>query len=413
MKRQIQKQKTSVILIITRSIMLGVAIISTIAIIFPALFGALFISNDIQIDPLEPGAWTFHVLIANLAVLSFTILYYKNLLPKFTRNSLNFILNFDVSNKLALIAIGVILSIYISLTYEELFLNEQDQWADFVRIKMVIDGWPYTPDVIPQMTLLHVKNFLLKVSLTVFQNIKIVPFMGTIALLLVTYFFTVQLTKKRFSGLVAIVITLLSFTFLRYDTLATYANFWTLFFILSLYLINKTWILSPISFLLSLLCKPLTVAFLPFSFFFIYNTKMKKNKTRVTILYTLIVIMLVGALYLGVDPGGSISIQGIQNVDFGEFVAGFAAWSYQLRFDYLILMFYLPLTVGLILVARSGIKEADSILVLMGGTLLAAPLLAAFTGFNVFPYRYIPLIIFFSIGVGILLSRRITRRASK
>ena len=140
---------------------------------------------------------------------------------------------------------------------------------------------------------------------------------------------------------------------------------------------------------------------------------MKKNKTRVTILYTLVVIMLVGALYLGVDPGGDVSIQGIQNVDFGEFSAGFAAWSYQLRFDYLILMFYLPLTVGLILVARSGIKEADSILVLMGGTLFAAPLLAGFTGFNVFPYRFIPFIIFFSIGVGILLSRRITRRASK
>jgi len=71
------------------------------------------------------------------------------------------------------------------------------------------------------------------------------------------------------------------------------------------------------------------------------------------------------------------------------------------------------LTVGLILVARSGIKEADSILVLMGGTLLAAPLLAGFTGFNVYPYRYIPFIIFFSIGVGILLSRKITGRASK
>jgi len=197
MKRQIQKQKTSVILTITRSIMLGVAIISTIAIVFPALFGALFISNDIQIDPLELGAWAFHVLIANLAVLSFAILYYKNLLPKFTRNSLNFILNFDVSNKIALIAIGVILSIYISLTYEELFLNEQDQWADFIRIKMILDGWPYTPDVIPSMSILHVKNFLLKVSLTVFQNIKVIPFMGTIALLLVTYFFTVQLTKKK------------------------------------------------------------------------------------------------------------------------------------------------------------------------------------------------------------------------
>jgi len=73
------------------------------------------------------------------------------------------------------------------------------------------------------------------------------------------------------------------------------------------------------------------------------------------------------------------------------------------------LIFYLPLTVGLILLARRGIREADSILVLIGVTLVAAPLLSGFTGYNVFPYRYIPFIIFFSIGVATLFSRRITR----
>ena len=94
---------------------------------------------------------------------------------------------------------------------------------------------------------------------------------------------------------------------------------------------------------------------------------------------------------------------------FTEFFIGFSAWSYQLRFDYLLFMFYLPLTVGLIAVSKRGIRNADSVLVLMAGTLFAAPLLSGFTGFNIFPYRYLPFAIFFAIGVGTLLSRRITR----
>jgi len=72
-------------------------------------------------------------------------------------------------------------------------------------------------------------------------------------------------------------------------------------------------------------------------------------------------------------------------------------------------MFLLPLSVGLILVARKGIREADSILVLMIGVLLSAPLLSGVTGYNIFPYRYIPFLIFFAIGVGVLFSNRITR----
>ena len=235
--------------------------------------------------------------------------------------------------------------------------------------------------------------------------------MGTISLLVVTYFFTVQLTKKRFAGLVAIVLTLSSFTFLRYDTLATYSNFWTLFYILSLYLLNNKWALSPISFILSLFAKPLTITFLPASLYFIYNTKFKiKKKPRIIISYLLLLSILLGAVFSGMTSIG-VDVRELrgENFNFAEFFQGFTAWSYQMRFDNLVLIFYLPLTVGLILLSRRGIREADSILVLIGVTLMAAPLLSGFTGYNVFPYRYIPFIIFFSIGVGTLLSKRITR----
>lgn len=411
MERQAKQEKQRLIPMIARTLMLIIAVLSTIGLVFPALYAHLVLDLETEINPFEPGVLAYYVLGANLTVLAFAILYYKNLLPKMVQNALKFIIKFDISNKISLIALTVIFSIYISLTFEELFINEQDQWPDFFRIKMIMEGWPNTPDVLSSMSALHTKNFLLFVSETVFQNIKVVPFMGTISLLVVTYFFTVQLTKKRFAGLVAIVLTLSSFTFLRYDTLATYANFWTLFYILSLYLLNNKWALSPISFILSLFAKPLTIIFLPASLYFIYNTKFKtKKKPLIIISYLLLISILLGAVFSGMTSiGVGLSALRGEDFNFAEFFQGFSAWSYQMRFDNLILIFYLPLTVGLILLARRGIREADSILVLIGVTLVAAPLLSGFTGYNVFPYRYIPFIIFFSIGVATLFSRRITR----
>ena len=408
MESQAKQEKQRLIPKIACTLMLIIAVLSTIGLVFPALYAHLVLDLETEIDPFEPGVLAYYVLAVNLTVLAFAILYYKNLLPKMVQNALNFITYFDISNRLSLIALAVILSIYISLTFEELFINEQEVWADLIRIRIVLEGWPNTPDVMSSMSILHTKNFLLVVSETVFQNIRVVPFMGTISLLVVTYFFTVQLTKKRFAGLVAIVLTLQSFTFLRYDVLATYSNFWTLFYILSLYLLNKKWALSPISFILSLFAKPLTITFLPASLYFIYNTKFKsKKKPRIIISYLLLVSILLGAVFSGMTSIGPEFSE--LSFDFGEFFQGFSAWSYQMRFDNLVLIFYLPLTVGLILLSRRGIREADSILVLIGVTLVAAPLLSGFTGYNVFPYRYIPFIIFFSIGVGTLFSRRITR----
>ena len=412
---KLKKEKSKTVTIIVYAFALTIAILSTLSVIFPALFGNLVLELETEIDPLELGIWAIPVITANLVVFIFGFLYYKKVLPNFVRTALNFLVNFDISPKITIIILVTILGIYIGFTVEELFLNEQDQWADYVRIQMVLEGWPFSDSGEQTTKILIVKNFLLKTSEVLFQNTKIVPFIGTNALLLVTYFFTAQLTKKRFPGIISVLLTLSSFSFLRYDTLATYANFWTLFFILSLYLMNtKGWIFSPVSFIFSIFSKALTAAFLPLTFFFIYNSEMKqKKKIRLAAFYILILIMLIGALFYGIDAGGDVSLKGVQTFDFTEFFIGFSAWAYQLRFDYLLLMFYLPLTVGLILVSKSGIRNADSVLVLMAGTLFAAPLLSGFTDYNVFPYRYLPFIIFFAIGVGILLSRRITGQAAK
>ena len=94
---------------------------------------------------------------------------------------------------------------------------------------------------------------LLIASLDIFQNVKIIPFLGSIALLVTTYFLTKEITQNRLAGIVSMLILIQSYTFLRYDSFAMYENFWALFYVVSLYVILKKHYLSSISYILSIL----------------------------------------------------------------------------------------------------------------------------------------------------------------
>ena len=84
---------------------------------------------------------------------------------------------------------------------------------------------------------------------------------------------------------------------------------------------------------------------------------------------------------------------------------GFTSTSPQLRFDGIILVFLLPLVVGLFLSSRRGNVEADSIMFLIMGMLLMPALVSAITDQTNQPYRFLPLVVFFAMGVGTILSK--------
>jgi len=242
--------------------------------------------------------------------------------------------------------------------------------------------------------------------MTLFGNLTVIPFIASISLLILTYFFTVTITKKRFAGIVAFVILLQSNVFLTYDSTVSYTNFWILFYLLSLYLIYKVWPLSPLSYLLSLLSKPLTVMFLPMSLFFIYRSNISKSKKIITagLMSAIILAGAFASIAFGANLTGATGKQ--EQFDSDEFWLGFTSFSYQLRFDGLILLFILPLIVGLFIASRNGITHADSIMLLISGILFTAPVLTGFTELTNQPYRFVPFVVFFAIGVGVLLSKR-------
>ena len=348
-------------------------------------------------DSFETGIWTFPVIFANVIIFGLLILFSKKKLPDFLEKNFIKLFNFEISKKISLICLLIILIIYVGFSAGE--LAQVEKWEDYQGVKKRLDRWEI--DQISGNYEPHVKYFLHWASMQIFGNYGVIPFIASISLIITTYFFTQHLTKKNFPGLISAIILLQSNVFLTYDTTVSYSNFWILFYLLSLFAVLKFWPLSPISYLLSIPSKALTVLFLPLSLFFIFRSEVsKKVKILAAITNSLIIIILIA---FAVSSGGVD-----QQEDFNgqEFLSGFTSFAFQLRFDGLVLLFLIPLIFGLFIMSRIGFKQAESIMILIAGVLLTAPILTGFTDQTNQPYRFVPLVVFFSIGVGMLLTKR-------
>ena len=385
---------------------ISVVLLCCVSVIFPALissatseFSELPFYTP-QVDPFEVGVLAIPFLILNGIVLLIGIVYYKK------NYSLNRLFNFDVSKKITAVTIIIILSAYIITTVPE--FETEEEFPDFIKIEMrlneairdnrftiedAISGNQNYSPIEP-----HVKYSLLIISEKVFGDYRVVAFFASIALLVVTFFITKEITKKRVPGIIAMLLVLQSNIFLTYDTSAAYSNFWILFYVLSLYLVLKKWQFSHISFVLALFSKLLSAIFLPLTVFFVLNNTKGKKRMYVLILYTVLIIAGLFAVSNLFDETNFTYLP-------ENFIEGFEQFSYQLRFDPIILIFLLPLTVVLFLKSLKGFHQANSIQVLISGFLLIPPLLITFTEQTNEPYRLIPLVVFFAIGVSALLGK--------
>jgi hypothetical protein len=200
------------------------------------------------------------------------------------------------------------------------------------------------------------------------------------------------------------VIVLQSRTFLFFDTSVAYPNYWVLFYLLSLYLICKKWPLSPISYVLSLLTKMLTGIFLPMTLFFIYRSSIvKRKKILLFISYGVIILFGIASIFLMNNHYLDFSSTEFKSHDFW---GGFLTLNSTFRIDGLFLLLLLPLTVGLFIASRKGVLHADSIMFFILTMLVYSPFLGVISHAVNPPYRYIPMIIFFAIGIGVLFSKR-------
>ncbi len=389
---------------------LSIVLVNLVSVVFPALIisgnSTIAELKDLgivlfEVDPFVTGTWAGPLFAANLIIFVLGILYFKKKLPDSISKSIHFVFRLDVSKKIAFITIAVLLIVYIAFSASELFVEEE--WEDYAGIKQRIENW--SPEQVTKNIEPHVRYFLLWSSHILFGYYTIIPFLASISLLVLTYFFTYEITKNRFAGLVAFVLLLQSNLFLTYDSTVSYTNFWILFYLLSLYLVYKVWPLSPLAYLLSIPSKTLTVMFLPMSLFFFFRSKISRKK-KIFVSASCVAIILIGASLAASGANLSVVTGTQEEFDSDEFWLGFTSFSYQLRFDGIVLLFILPLVVSLFIASKNGVNHADSIMILISGILLTAPLLTGFTDQTSQPYRFVPIVVFFAIGVGVLLSRR-------
>lgn len=385
---------------------ISIVLLSLVSVVFPAMIGSSVTEKipGIEIerpDPFELGVWAVPLIITDTIFFGFAILYFKKKLPKQLSNGFSFLFNFEISKKVSIIVVAIIIIGYIAATAGELGVEET--WSDYKSVKERAQTWNL--ESIPTSTEPHVKYFLITTSMQLFGNYKIIPFIASIALLITTFLITNQITKKRFAGIISLIILLQSNLFLTYDTSVAYDNFWILFYLLSLYFIYKVWPLSPVSYLFALPSKALTVLFLPMSLFFIFRSNInRKRKIIISIVMVAIILILVSVVS---SRGISFGLAGGEQTEFdsNDFWVGFTSMAPQLRFDGIVLMFLLPLVVGLFLSSRRGMLQADSVMVLIMGMLLIPAILAGFSDQTNQPYRFVPLIVFFAVGVGTILSK--------
>jgi len=391
---------------------LVVVLLTLTPVIFPALYSSSFGMFTENLNPFELGYQSTFLIVSNVVILGFGIAYYKKKIPSLVHDVVDKIRTFEIPKRVTIIALAVILGVYIGLSAPELSLDEGADWADYDAVLIpALEIWPFgqTDDVyVQEQNDRYVRMFLLDVSLDIFQNIKLLPFIASILVVVFTYLVTVQFCQKRFAGIIAVIVLLQSYTFLKFDTVAVYENFWVLFFLISLYVIEKKWFLSPVFYILAFYTKAYVAPFFLMTLFTTYRSQIsRRTKAAILISYVVTVSAAIALVFFG----GTV-YPDVIDVNYSKFILGFQVIIAQLRFDLFFIMLLLPVTVGLMFLSKSKLKHADSILILIFGTIIASPILVAFTyHYEILPYRFIPLLVFFSIGVGMFFSKKLVHHS--
>lgn len=377
------------------------------SLIFPSLIVGSFGGYKFPINQYELGDRAPALLGTDALVLGIAFLYFKKFLPGMVTRPLRFIFRFEISQQVAMLVLVILIGLYIFFSFEQIL--KPDPWEDFDRqVLPALNGFSMKRFVqIPDDN--NLSLLFEVISMKLFGNYVIIPYISSIALLILTYLTTIEITKKRFAGIVSTVVMLQSGIFLTYSATATYTNFWALFYLLSIYLVYKKWHFSPVSYILAIPSKPITSLYFPFILLFTFLSDIpRRRKVWIAISYG-VVIVIFAAIIMMFHVNLSDSIK----PDFNNFLKGFTSFTLESRYDMVLVLFILPLVVGLFIASRHGVRNANAVMSMIFSMFLALALLPGFTFYDNNPYRLVPLIVFFSIGVGTLLSKRTQTTSAK
>jgi len=389
-------------------ITLAIVLMLLAAIIFPGFYHNFLGSYpDKSQTSFDIGHHAYLLIGSNIVIFGIGFVYYKNKI-EFINSKIDQLRKFEISKKISVIILIIILGAYTGLSTPELFLNEADQWGDYILLEDALELWPddgsknTRNEYVDEQLDRYVRMALLDASLKIFQNIKILPFLASILVVLFTYLLTVQLTGKRFAGIISMLVLLQSYTFLTFDTIAVYENFWVLFYMISIYAVRKKWIFSPIFYILSVFTKAYVAPFFLMTLYSTYRSEIEaKKKYLILVSYIAIIFTALLIVFLGESV-----YTNLVEIEFSKFFLGFADTAMQFRYDIFFIITLLPITIGLYILSKNT-PNTDVIHSLIAGTIVFSPILITFTYFyEILPYRFVPLMVFFSIGVAMFFAKK-------
>jgi len=159
-------KKLSLVSYITFIFTFVIALISFVSVLFPAFLPESLSSfPNPNSNPYEFGLWAYPVLVSNIIFLVIGIAYRKNKLPQQVISLINFVLNFETSQKITAIVIIVLIGFYIIFSVDELY-REEYELGDYRQVKEVVENWTFNEfniSVGPQLRyfLLHTSFLIL------------------------------------------------------------------------------------------------------------------------------------------------------------------------------------------------------------------------------------------------------------
>jgi hypothetical protein len=251
---------------------------------------------------------------------------------------------------------------------------------------------------------------LIKLSDDIFGEYRIIPFISSGLLLGIVYLFTVQVAKRNYSGLIAVLFLLHSAIFYKYDLTITYPTFWAVFLFGSLYLCHtRMGLMSPLVLLAGVPAKIINIINAPMLVGYVLFSDIPKERKK-NILYGVIAIVgiVIGLIILSyfIVPSLYYQILFFVNVqsqfDLEDFLWWLGMWSLQLYTDKISLFMIFILLPVLFIMKKEKVANSGAILFMLIVTILQSAFVVGFTKYTVEDYRFLHMVIL--IGVGLALA---------
>ena len=106
---------------------LVIVLLTLTPVIFPALFSSVFGMFTENLNPFELGYQSVFLIVSNAVIIGFGFAYYKNKIPPSIYDIFEKIRIFEISKKITVISLAIILGMYVGLSTPELIHDESQE----------------------------------------------------------------------------------------------------------------------------------------------------------------------------------------------------------------------------------------------------------------------------------------------